>query len=90
MNAHKKTTTAKTASFIGESFALFQHTIDKTVEWGFDKLQGTANKPKPKQKTPTSFVDKAKLAGSGTISFIGSAGTAYYKKYEQLKQKKSE
>jgi len=75
------------AEIAGEGFALLQHGIDRTIEWGFKKMK-EAEKTKP-TTIENPYLKNAAEAGRKTLGFLGRAGQAYYKRYEELKTKKS-
>lgn len=69
------------AETLGKSYAYVQHGIDRIIGWGFERMRD-ADQP---TKEPSG-----KIVGTGKkmISFIGRAGDAYYKKYDELKNGK--
>lgn len=75
------------AEIAGEGFALLQHGIDKAVAWGFKKMKEVDTEESPEITNP--YLRTAADAGRKTLGFLGRAGQAYYKRYEELKTKQS-
>lgn len=74
------------ASLVGDSFALIQHGIDHVIDWGFSKMKESEKELPPVQKIKNPYLRGAAKAGRGFLGFIASAGTSYYKTYNELKK----
>lgn len=72
----------KISHVVGDSFAHLQNTIDNVANWGFVKLQKAGLQKKGNNS------GRLERAGRKIAGFLGEAGTEYYKKYDELKQKK--
>lgn len=71
-----------TAQKIGMTLAYLQHTVDRALNFGFQKLKSTGTKKKSKNDGPvTESIRK-------TASFLGEVGTEFYESYESLKEKR--
>ncbi|MDD5056052.1 MAG: hypothetical protein PHZ00_07360 [Candidatus Peribacteraceae bacterium] len=76
------------ATFLGRSYALVQHGMDKVIEWGFARMQDVS---KEKEQEPAAEPERSTLlhgiakTGRGVIRFFGVAGKSYYRYYEELK-----
>lgn len=75
------------AELLGESFALLQHGIDKVIDWGFSKMREIPPQEKEEQTIKNPALRSLANAGRGIARFFGSAGSAYYRSYEELKRK---
>jgi hypothetical protein len=69
------------AKIIGDGLAIFQHSFDKLVEFGFKEIRKQSVK-KPKSKDQSKIVKCLKKIGG----FFGIMGEEYYRKYEDLKK----
>ncbi len=79
--AMKKKEESSWAETIGKGYAHVQHGLDRVIGWGFEKMRD-ADKPTPEPS------GKIAAAGKKALSFFGTAGDAYYKTYDKLKNKK--
>jgi uncharacterized membrane protein YebE (DUF533 family) len=68
---------------LGDCFAQLQNSIDTVASWGFGKLKNLGAQNTKKES------GKIAKVGRGIAGFLGEMGTEYYKKYEELKQKKN-
>lgn len=78
-----KNSAASWARVVGNSFAHLQHSVDKVTEWGFKKMKEAAKTKKSAPKDENVAMKGAR----GVVGFLGEAGDAFYRKYEDLKRK---
>ena len=71
---------------LAHGLAHAQHTGDEIVEWGFTKMND-AGKEKPAASAKNPYIRTAENAGRSVLGIIGTAGRAYYERYEELKKK---
>jgi len=72
---------------IGQSFAILQHGLDRVVDWGFSKMKETGDMPDTEvKKIDNPYLRRAAAFGKSTLKFLGNAGDAYYRTYEELKK----
>lgn len=84
-NEYMKKKTSSLAAFLGTSYAHVQHGIDLVIGWGFRKMKEQGiDSGHNKAKKPVSKVESTVRSA---LHFLGSAGDAYMKKYEELKKK---
>lgn len=81
----KKEDLASFAVFLGSSFALLQHGMDKAIEWGLTKMREIPKESK-EQTFENPTLRKVAKAGRGVLRFFGGMGKAYYERYEELKK----
>lgn len=68
------------AQKIGHGFAHLQDGVDRLVHFGCQKLASTGKKKLPKDAHP------AQKALHSATTFLGEMGSAFYTKYEELKE----
>lgn len=75
------------AKALGMSYAYFQHTLDRTIEWGIHRMKDAGE---PDQVIEHNDTKKhvVKRSVKSTLHFFGELGTAYFDTYEKLKSKK--
>jgi len=73
---------------VGFSLAHLQNTVDEVADWGFHKMHEAGAKPVKRKKSEKKAVTNAKRAGRSVLRFLGTAGEAYFDKYEELKRRK--
>lgn len=86
----KKSTPKKTlpaarrgvATHLGSALAHVQDGVDQLVSYGFKKLKTSG---KSKVKKSDSVLKKSMIK---TADFLGEAGTSFYQKYEEIKEKR--
>ena len=76
------------STILGYGLAHVQNTIDTVCDWGFQKMREAGNQPVAKKKSEKKVVATAKRGVKSTLRFLGSAGEAYYDRYEELKARK--
>lgn len=74
------------ARSVGQILAFGSHTVDRVIGWGFKSMR-KASESKAPATPPKSVLGKAAQAGKGLLSFLGTAGEAYYERYDELKKK---
>lgn len=72
----------KISNTLGETLAYLQDVVDQVVAFGFKKLKGTGSTKV--KKTDSSF----KKTLIKTAGFLGEAGSSFYEKYEEIKEKR--
>ncbi|MDA1209233.1 MAG: hypothetical protein O2904_04360 [bacterium] len=78
------------ASHIGCGLAHVQHTIDKSIEWGFHSLRKAGESKLKKQKNENKYLFGLKKGGKHTLAFLGTLGDAFYEKYDDLKTRENQ
>ena len=73
------------ATLLGHGYAHVQHLMDKGIEWGLGKMKESDLAEKPPKKQEKVRFRRTKSVIRGMFGLIGTAGTAYYEKYEELK-----
>ena len=78
------------AKLIGSGLAHAQHGLDYVAEFGFAMLKkaGKTTQEAPK-KNENKYLFTAKKAGKGVLAFLGTVGSEFYDKYEELKADES-
>ncbi len=71
---------------IGKTFAYVQHGMDKVIAWGFSTMEEASKTPTQKKPSRNLFLRETARAGRGLLRFVGTLGTEYYKKYDELKK----
>jgi hypothetical protein len=74
-------------ALLGGTLALVQHGVDKAVEWGFGKLRGMPRHGSEEEIEQPALRGVLRF-GRGVLRFVGGVGTAYYRRYEELKGKR--
>lgn len=75
------------STYLGHALAYVQSTIDSLLDRGFQKLDTYSSTQQEKQDKkhwiiPTLFV--------GVLWFVGNAWKSYYKKYNELRNRKKD
>ncbi len=79
----KKTPSTKTvATQLGSVLAHLQDGVDQVVALGFKTLKNAGNTKVKKDDSPL------KKTLSKTADFLGEAGSSFYEKYEEIKEKR--
>ena len=73
------------ATLLGTTLAHVQHLSDRAIAWGFRKMDAMGSKRESPEEESTGLTQRAKRGGRGILKFLGTAGRAYYEKYEKLK-----
>lgn len=63
-----------------------QHGMDRAIEWGFKKMEESQTTKKSSKPIENPYLKTAADAGRSALGFLGKAGKAYYRKYEELKR----
>lgn len=77
------------ARLLGNGYAHLQHGIDRSIEWGFTKMEEQAKvAPKKAAQKPKGITGNVAAFARGFVGVLGEAGSSYYRTYERLKRKK--
>ena len=73
---------------VGSGLAYVSHGIDRLTEWGFHKMKQAGETNQTKKIEPKNkYARGAMKAGQTILGAVGTAGDAYYRTYESLKNK---
>ncbi len=76
------------ARLLGNGYAHVQHGIDRSIEWGFTKMEEQAKvAPKKATQKPKGITGNVAAFARGFVGVLGEAGGAYFKTYNELKKK---
>jgi hypothetical protein len=78
------------ASHIGCGLAHVQHTIDRSIEWGFHNIRKAGERKIKKKKNESKYVFGLKKGSQKTLAFLGTLGDAFYEKYDDLKTRETQ
>lgn len=79
------------ASLVGKSAAIVQHGLDKVIEWGFAKIKETSDTSEKRiSKIKNKHLSRAAKIGRVSLRFLGEAGQAFYRTYDELKRESSD
>lgn len=79
----KKSDKKTVASQLGSVLAHVQDGVDQVVAFGFKKLKDSSS---TKVKKTDSTLKKTLVE---TAEFLGDAGSSFYKKYDEIKEKRA-
>ncbi len=74
------------AQSLGHLLALGSHTVDRVIGFGFTSMRRASESRQP-PRPAKGVLGKTARMGRGILKFLGSAGEAYYEKYDELKKK---
>lgn len=81
----KKPQSSGLADGLGSAFAYLQHGMDRVIGWGFARMRDV--KIDQQQREKRGVLGRLLRMGKGSVKFLGDAGDAYYRKYEDLKRR---